>query len=608
MAIDYTVGNILIVSQTYVQITLSTINTTTAKNAASILGSLGTATLTVAATGTIGLTPYIRVVPPVGHSKYKNGSGVIVYFESDAQLNNSFELSNSFFCDYLAKKVLNSTGGTLTKGSVVYQVGFDIAEQLPTIALASAAVATTAFFLGILEEDIADGGSGSCLVGGAITADTSAMLLNDSVYLSDTPGGFNATSSPGTISLIVGQVSDVGTSGSFRINGQQLPAPGGSGSMGATGLQGETGIKGCTGIMGDTGIEGLTGLLGLTGLAGIPGTPGAPGSQGVTGLFGGTGIQGIQGITGAQGVQGITGLQGPAGQQGITGVLGIQGITGAQGLQGITGLQGIQGDTGVQGVQGITGLQGIQGITGLQGVAGDQGITGLQGIQGITGLQGIAGDQGITGLQGIQGLTGLQGIQGLTGLQGVAGDQGITGLQGVAGDQGITGLQGIQGLTGLQGVLGNTGFEGITGTQGLAGDQGITGVAGIGGGTTVSVLTTLTDLNFDAGATTINAYFVAGDTSTVVTNMVVRLIGAMGITTEPTISAGWSASTTNVFAPTETTGVTTTGELWTFTSSAAGAVGGMLGAGGSTGLLLVGVTGLVGDTGMYAIDVLGYEF
>ena len=541
MTINFSINDTILVSRSYLGISLNNSSNAVTKNAGRALGPLGTALLTVADTGSINGQSYIRVVPPVGHSKYKLGNGIIIYFNNDTQLNDSFEVASTFFCDYLAKKILNSSGVALTKGSLVYQTGFDTSANLPTMELSSAASAATAFIFGVLEEDIANGGSGSCLIGGAFTADTSAMILNDSVYLSDTPGAFNPTSVAGTIPIVVGQVINVGTEGAYKLNVSSISSGGGGGSQGSTGLGGNTGVQGDTGIQGGTGIQGQTGVQGSTGLEGNAGASGTPGSQGVTGLLGASGATGVA-IEGGTGIQGNTGF----------------------GVSGNTGL-GIQGNTGIQGPGGLVGATGVQGITGfvgITGLSGDTGVLGQTGIQGITGLLGPAAQIGATGVQGIQGT------------------QGDTGIQGTQGDQGNTGL----------------------------GVQGATGIGAGAGGDGISVLSTLTNLNFDAGATTINAHFVAGDTSTVITSLVIRLLDAADITAVATVSAGWSPSTTDVFTPSELTSVDTTGDMWTFASSSKATIGGLGGAGGSTGLLLVGVTGLVGSTGIFAIDVLGYEF
>jgi hypothetical protein len=80
-----------------------------------------------------------------------------------------------------------------------------------------------------------------------------------------------------------------------------------------------------------------------------------------------------------------------------------------------------------------------------------------------------------------------------------------------------------------------------------------------------------------------------------------RLTSAGGITTTVTAAAGWEASTTNVFAPAQTVGVTTVNDMWTFAQSAKS----VLGVAGNT--LLMGLTGMAGGTGIFTIDVLGSE-
>ena len=500
MAINFVVNDTVRVVTSYVDITLRGANTLTTRSAVQLLGSLDDVALTVAAVGNIDNKSYIRLVPvDTSHPKYRSGAGVIVYFDTDAQLNNSLELDNSFYCDYLGKKVFNNTGSTLLKNSAVYYTGYNTTQRLPEVALASAAAPSTALFFGFLEEDIADQASGSCIVGGALVIDTGTMVVNDIVYLSDTLGAINPTSTQGTIAVVVGRVLTAGTTGSIQVAGQQVPTPsGGGGGMGVTGLQGGTGIKGCTGFQGDTGIQGDTGAQGETGIQGIQGTPGTPGTQGVTGFNGATGIKGCTGMQGNTGHQGDTGVQGPAGPIGSTGILGNTGA----GIQGDTGVQGIQGDTGVQGIQGDTGVQGIQGDTGVQG---------------------------------------------------------------------------------------DTGIEGQT------------GVSIVPSGT-VSVLSTVDNLDLTVGATNFPVYSVPGGSSAVIMGIVMRITGANGITTEATVSAGWDPSTTDVFAPTFTTAVTALNDMWTLDSGAKS----ILGVAGAT--LLFGVTGMAGNTGFASVDIVGYEF
>lgn len=550
MAINFMVNDVVRVDQTYVDITLRKTNTRTSRAAASYLGYIRDIVLTVTATGNISGLSFIRLVPvDTTHPRYRGGSGVIVYFDSDEQLNNSLELANSFYCDYIGKKVFNNSGSTLNKGEVVYYTGYNATEGLPEVDLASAAATPTALFFGILEEDIDDQASGSCAIGGAVSIDTGSMSVNDLVYLSNTPGEINPTSSQGTVPVIIGRVLTTGTNGSIQINGQQMPSSGGGGggAMGATGIQGPTGIQGNTGFQGDTGIQGNTGIDGATGIQGIAGTVGTPGTQGVTGFIGATGIQGDTGIQGSTGA-------------------GVQGVTG---FQGVTGTQGNQGDTG------------IQGTTGIQGNTGT-------GNQGNTGIQGTQGDQGDTGIA----ITGATGIQGPGGMMGDTGIAGITGLQGIQGNTGIDGETGVQGLTGIIGAPAQTGATGI---------QGLTGIGGVATGS-ISILATVDDLDLTIGANSFPVYSVPGGMSAVIQAIVYRLTTANGITTEATVSAGWDPSTTNVFTPQTTTAVTSANDLWTMDASAKS----ILGTAGST--LLFGVTGMAGNTGVGSVDIVGYEF
>lgn len=228
-------------------------------------------------------------------------------------------------------------------GQVVYQTGFVQPQQVPSVALASAASTATAGALGLAVTDIANGAIGSIRISGNFSPiDTSAFLTNAKAYLSDTFG--EIANSPGTVEVIVGQVLTVSLTGCVRIACRIASgecATSGDGSQGATGLQGATGI-GSGGGGGSTGLSGTTGIQGATGIG-----------SGGTGLSGVTGIQGVTGIgSGGTGLSGVTGLQG------VTGI-----GSGDTGLQGVTGIG--SGGTGLAGVTGITGTTGIAGITGL---------------------------------------------------------------------------------------------------------------------------------------------------------------------------------------------------------------------------------------------------
>lgn len=352
MAINFSIGDRIIVKRDYVNNTLRRLTQgPNLKRTINALLGFGTESLEVTDTGTIDLhergnaitRSYLRGVPiDEFNVNYQNGNGVVMYFDSDTLLNNSFEFSTAYLCDICARRVLNNSGVSISKFDVVRYTGFDTATQLPTIALASASALSTNAVMGMAEEDIDDGEQGSVLIEGGISGvDTSAFsAVNDTVFLSDTPGEFST--SAGTTSSIVGRIHSVGTEGSLSIKGE-LPfgegPPGGTGIQGVTGFQGLTGIQGSTGTgvqggtgtMGDTGIQGFTGLaLGSTGIEGVQGDTGILGIQGITGVIGDTGVTGATGL--ASGPQGETGIQGPAGTNGSNGSNGAQGATGVQGL------------------------------------------------------------------------------------------------------------------------------------------------------------------------------------------------------------------------------------------------------------------------------------
>jgi len=616
MAIDFIVGDKIVVNNAYVVVTLATSNSKRIRAAVSTLGLLGTAVGTVAAVGNFALPSqtlsYIRVVPDnTGVQAYNDGRGIVIYFESDDQLNNSFELSTAFFPDVNTQRVYNDSGSTLAKGSLVYNTGFNTTVQLATVDLASAASMSTAFLIGILLEDIDDGESGACLTQGAYQGlDTSGGTINQLLFLSDTPGQFSLVT--GTVTAIIGRIQVVNTEGTIFIAGEFPLGQGtGSGTQGVTGLSGPTGIQGNTGVQG-LGVTGLAGGTGLFGSTGIQGNTGAQG-LGVTGLVGETGLlgpTGIQGNTGAQGL-GVTGLIGSTGISGIDGVTGFQGTTGiaGMGMTGLIGTTGLLGPTGIQGTTGTAGLgtTGLIGTTGLLGPTGIQGVTGIAGT-GVTGLSGVTGVQGTTGVQGL-GVTGLQGLTGVLGIDGVTGLQGVTGIagNGVTGLQGVTGIEG-SGVTGLQGVTGIAG-TGVTGLQGVTGIQGLTGLQGITGiGVAVSLerLRTTTVNMITGGATEVVIYDQAIGPAVVIDSVVVRLTAASAITVVPLVGVGFNAGgADNVFVPVSLTGVTAVNDIWTFSATAKAVYN--PGTGAAT--LLLGIdTGATGTTMLTSVDVIGYRF
>lgn len=94
--------------------------------------------------------------------------------------------------------VRNATGGTLTKGTLVYVNGFDTGTGLPTIAKADGDAVLLATH--VLAADLADVTSGTAYGIYTVTGlDTStAGAVGDPVFLDTTAGGFTFSSSGGT--------------------------------------------------------------------------------------------------------------------------------------------------------------------------------------------------------------------------------------------------------------------------------------------------------------------------------------------------------------------------------------------------------------------------
>ena len=115
--------------------------------------------------------------------------------------------------------VKNTSGSTISAGQVVYQTDYLRPQQLPIVALASAAAISTAEVLGICVWEIADNETGPIAVSGDVyPIDTSIFsAINDKVYLSDTPGAISTTS--GTIPAVIGTVKVVGAAGTINTTG-----------------------------------------------------------------------------------------------------------------------------------------------------------------------------------------------------------------------------------------------------------------------------------------------------------------------------------------------------------------------------------------------------
>jgi hypothetical protein len=94
-------------------------------------------------------------------------------------------------------RAYNSTGSTITNGSIVYISG--TSSGLPLISNAVASARTTAHSLGVVTHDIENGTQGWVTVRGLVRGlDLSAFSAGDTVYLSSsTPGSLTATKPSG---------------------------------------------------------------------------------------------------------------------------------------------------------------------------------------------------------------------------------------------------------------------------------------------------------------------------------------------------------------------------------------------------------------------------
>lgn len=240
MAISFSVNNHVVARQGYIANSLAKQAPATGvaqaalKQTLATLGLMGMLSFTVTATGSVSTTQpdgstytqsYIQVLPAdVTHPLYQNGNGVVVYFDSDTLLNNSFELAkvSSPINEQLCCRVLNSTGSTIAKNNIVRMAGFDATTQLTLIAKADATLAANCRVFGVTLEDIADGSQGAVMIDGVLQNAFNFVGANigDPVYLSDTPGSAQLTT--GTVGSIVGRVISAANPGTCYVRGFQV--------------------------------------------------------------------------------------------------------------------------------------------------------------------------------------------------------------------------------------------------------------------------------------------------------------------------------------------------------------------------------------------------
>ena len=250
MAIIFIIGDIIIPDAAFIDLLKRRRPTLQLKQTIVQLSKLRYEPATVVETGILSSVPskwYIRVVPVNVESRnYRGGRGIQILFESEDDLNNSFELSKAFIKDKCIIKVLNSTGSTLSKNAIVYQNGYDATQQLPTVALASAATTTTSVVFGAIASDIADGACGYIVNQGSIVIDTSSYSAEGAnVYLGDTAGTLATTT--GTITVVAGKVLCVATKGSISIFSGVTVGSNTGGSGGGGGVDSSTTFSNQTG-------------------------------------------------------------------------------------------------------------------------------------------------------------------------------------------------------------------------------------------------------------------------------------------------------------------------------------------------------------------------
>jgi len=217
------------------------------------------------------------------------------------------------------ENVKNVSGGSIDKGTPVYQIG--VTGNTITVG-AARADDPAKVAVGVLDVTLADQAEGRMLVLGEIKGvNTAAFSTGDRIYLGATGGYTDVMPTGSNFIQFLGVVNRIDASnGSGFITGTLTPDA----------VKYETGAAS---IWTGTNWTNLA-ALGPTGPQGPTGATGPQGPQGVQGDVGPTGPQGNTGATGPQGPQGVQGDVGPQGPQGPTGTTGATGPTGPSGPSG----------------------------------------------------------------------------------------------------------------------------------------------------------------------------------------------------------------------------------------------------------------------------------
>lgn len=247
----------------------------------------------------------------------------------------------------------NSSGGTLTAGTLVYVSGYDSVSGRALISKAQAGVERARY---VVVDDILDGADGAAYAAYVVgDLDTSgATAVGDKVYLSSTVAGGFQHSAP-TDAQEVGRVTV-----KDALVGEVMF------SMSYVGV---SGMSGFSGYLGDSGVSGLSGTSGISGYSGASGYSGTSGFSGTYSGF--SGLSGYSGVSGYSGTSGFSGTySGWSGTSGYSGA-GTSGTSGFSGtFSGWSGTSGYSSPSGVSGYSGTSGRSGYSGPSGYSGAGG----------------------------------------------------------------------------------------------------------------------------------------------------------------------------------------------------------------------------------------------
>jgi len=191
MAVNFNIGDTIIVNQTYVQNILAPRPSTNERKALlEHLGRLGDSSLLV--------SKFFPVVPTMRVTKIEDNSSKVLSFETENDLNSCFTFVSDFtMTTNKVVNVQNGTTGVIKKGSFVYQTGFIGSNpQKAVIASPKANQIAGAAIFGIAIQDIFAGSTGNVLVEGTFKGlDTRAANTQAECYVG-VEGG-QAVSIPG---------------------------------------------------------------------------------------------------------------------------------------------------------------------------------------------------------------------------------------------------------------------------------------------------------------------------------------------------------------------------------------------------------------------------